>query len=484
VNAELPQYLRIAQAIENQIALGALRVGERVPSIRGLSRQRGVSISTILQAYFWLENRGYIESRPQSGFYVRVPCNGRVPEPTLPKPDPEPTAVGTKALLSEIIHASSDAAKIPLGASSPSHELLPIHRLNLILRQTIRQDPLHSSTYELPPGYEPLRHQIARRALAYGCTFSPRQIVITSGAMEALNLSLRAVARAGDVIAIESPTYFGVLQAIESLAMRAVEIPTHSREGMDLDALSKAIRKYKVRACVAMTNCHNPLGYVLSDERKKALVELTAKHSVPLIEDDVYGDLVRNGPRPKPAKAFDQKGLVLLCSSFSKVLSPGFRIGWIQPGKFQAEVERLQFITTVATPSLPQKVIARFLETGGYERHLRRLGIAFAGQIQSFSQAIARYFPEGTQVSRPAGGYLLWVQLPRQINSEKLYRQALEKNVVIIPGSMFSAQARFKNCFRISCGMAWSERTEQALRDLALLCNQQITAIRSAGGEK
>jgi DNA-binding transcriptional MocR family regulator len=473
-SSQAPLYLKIARLIENQIRGGALRVGDRIPSIRSMSRRQKVSISTTLQAYVWLENRGYVEARNKSGFYVRVPVSELIPEPKFQTSDPTPAEVGVGEILTKVMRAVGDHAKVPLGAACPSPSLMPYHKLNSILRRIAQNDPLHSSYYQFPPGSESLRRQIARRSLDFGCSFSAQDIVITCGALEALNLSLRAVAKPGDVVAIESPTYFGVLQAIESLGMKALEIPTHPRTGMNLEVLDRSIKKHRVKACIVMTNCHNPLGYVLGEEKKKALVELTARHQVPLIEDDLYGDLTFDLQRPKVAKAFDREGLVLLCSSFSKCLAPGFRVGWVEAGRYRAEVERLKFLSTIATPSLPQLAVAEFLASGGYDRYLRRLRLAFSGQVQAVSQAIAKHFPSGTRLTRPVGGYLLWVELPKRVSALTLFRRALAQNITILPGPLFSASGHFKSHIRVSCGYPWSHDLDRALLTLGMLCEKAL----------
>src|SRR5215831_7510040 len=264
--SKLPLYLKVARQIEGQIRKGALRVGDRVPSIRGLKRQQGVSASTVLQAYFWLENQGWIEPRPQSGFYVRTPYAELVPEPAFETARSAPTEVGVADLLYEVLTSIAERTKLPLGAAALSPGLYPNRKLNQLIHKITRDNPTHSALYGLTPGIEQLRRQIARRSLALGCNFSPNDVVVTCGGMEALNLAIRAVARPDDVIAIESPTYFAVLQVIESLGMKAIEIPTHPRTGMDLDALSAAIRKHRVRGCISIPNCHNPLGFILDDE--------------------------------------------------------------------------------------------------------------------------------------------------------------------------------------------------------------------------
>ena len=472
--SETPLYVQIAEGITKQVAAGSLRSGDRVPSLRQLSRQQRVSMSTALQAYLWLENKGYLESRPQSGFYVRAPFSTLIPEPQFEDSKPQPTAIGTNAILADMMESANDPANIPFGAGCASPEIFPSSRLNLILRRIIRDQPLHSSRYDFPPGAEPLRRQIARRSLEMGCAFSPRDVVVTCGAQEAINLGLRAVARPGNVIAVESPTYFGTLEVASSLGIKVIEIATHPHDGMDLNDLERAIRKHRVKAFVTMTNCHNPLGYVLSDKYKKALVELTARWGVAVIEDDVYGDLAYHGPRPRTAKSYDRKGLVLLCSSFSKILAPGYRVGWMVAGRFRAEVERLKLLTTVATPSLQQLVVAEFMKSGGYDRHLKRLRASLAGHVEGVRQAIAKYFPKGTCVSRPAGGYMLWVELPPKVEAIKLFRAGLAEHISILPGTIFSATGRYKNYIRINCGHAWSETHDRALLTLGRLCEQVV----------
>jgi DNA-binding transcriptional MocR family regulator len=466
----VPLYLKIARMIEEQIRSGALRVGDKVPSVRRLRRHQRVSASTVLQAYFYLENRGCIEPRARSGFYVRVPFDGRTAEPRIGASSLAPRTVGVGEILREAVRAAADPRRIPFGAACPSPDLLPNRRLNLIIRRIARWSPQHSAHYELPPGATPLRRQIARRALELGCSFDPDEIVITCGAMQALNLALLAVAKPGEVVALESPTYFGILQAVEALGMRVVAIPTHPRTGIALDLLERAITRRKIAAVIAMTNCHNPLGYVLPEERKRALVDLISRHDVPLVEDDIYGDIAYDPVRPKTAKSLDRKGLVLLCSSFSKVLAPGFRLGWIHAGRFAAEVERLMFLTTIAAPSLPQLAVAEFLESGGYDRHLKRLRAAFANQVEETRQGIAKYFPERTRITRPDGGYLLWVELPEGIDGLELYRRAANANIGILPGVIFSAGGQFRHHIRVSCGYPMTDALDRALRALGRIC--------------
>jgi DNA-binding transcriptional MocR family regulator len=467
-----PLYLRISGDLTKQMASGALRAGDRVPSLRQLSRQMRVSITTALQAYLWLESRGYLESRPRSGFFVRTPFARLISIPQYESRKPQPTEVTTDAVLSDVISAANDPANVPFGVACANPDTYPTRRLNLILRRIVREHPHHSARYDF--GSDALRRQIARRSIAMRCAFSPSDVTITSGGLEAINLALRAVARPGDVIAVESPTYFGILGSAASLNMKVVEIPTHPQEGMDLGELERAIRRHHVKACVVMTNCHNPLGYVLPDRIKKSLVEVTSRHGVAIIEDDVYGDLAYSGSRPLPLKAFDRNDLVLLCSSYSKSLSPGYRTGWLAAGRFRKVIERLKLLTTVATPSLSQLVVAEFLESGGYDRHLRRMQSEFARQADLVRHATATHFPEGTRITSPAGGHMLWVELPPRVNAMKLYRAALDRHISILPGPVFSATGRFKNYIRINCGGGLSPAHDRALATVGRLCERSM----------
>jgi DNA-binding transcriptional MocR family regulator len=458
-------YDRVVENIFHLVEQGTLRPGDRIPSIRKLSSTNGVSISTVLQAYLVLENKGIIEAKPQSGYYVK--SRRDLPEEPKPtSPPPTVTAVGVSQLVSQVFRAARDPGITNLGAATPSPGLLPIKRLNRIVGALARRYDPAGISYDFPPGYEPLRRQIAKRSPEFGCSLTAGDIVTTNGAMEAVHLCVRAVAKPGDIIAIESPTYFGFLQIIESLGMKAVEIPTHARHGIVLEALEHALRRHKIKACLLSTNLSNPLGSSMPDKSKKELVELLARREIPLIEDDIYGDLWLTSPRPKTAKAYDKKGLVLLCSSFSKTVAPGFRVGWTSPGRFSSEVERLKLMNTMATATLPQMAISEFLENGGYDRHLRKLRKRFSDQMRFVTDLVSKHFPRSTKVTRPAGGYLLWVELPKRVDSLKLHAEALRRKISIAPGPMFSPKNKYRNFIRLSCGQMETERIEDALAKL------------------
>jgi DNA-binding transcriptional MocR family regulator len=459
-------YESLAEDLTGLIARGTLRTGDRLPSVRVLSGQRGVSISTVLQAYLLLESRGFVETRPQSGHYVRSTRLSLVPEPRPPRVSSTATRVTVSDLIARVYGAAREPDMVLLGAGYMSPALLPTERLNRGLAAVARSAGGAGIAYDAPPGLPALRRQVARRAAECGVALRADDIVTTVGTMEALHLCLRAVARAGDTIAVESPAFFGVLQLIESLEMRALEIPSNAGTGIDLALLEPALRRQRVKACLVVPTFSNPLGALMPDEAKREMVKMLARLDIPLIEDDIYGDLHFDGARPRPARAFDRHGLVMLCGSFSKTLAPGYRVGYVVPGRYRDAVVRLKFTQTVATPTLPQMAVADFLENGGYERHLRRLRRALSEQVARVSEAIVEHFPAGTRISRPRGGFFLWVEMPPGKSSLELHDRALARGVSIAPGPIFSAKQRFTTCLRVSCGFPWSESIARGIRTL------------------
>ncbi|MFT3924026.1 MAG: PLP-dependent aminotransferase family protein [Myxococcales bacterium] len=467
-------YETLVEELTRSIDSGVLRPGDRVPSVRELTRSRSVSPGTVLQAYGVLEDQGRIEARPRSGYYVSVRGPGPLPLPETRKPNGRPGQVAMGELVFEVLASARDRNVVPFGSAFPSPELFPFKQLSHAFGAAARFLDPWKTVSDLSPGNLELRRQIARRYLEVGCTVKPDEILITCGAMEALNLCLQSVARPGDLIAIESPAFYASLQIIEALGLRAVEVATEPLRGVDLDALAQAIKRHRIKACWFMTNYQNPLGSLMPLEKKRALVELLRRHEIPLIEDDVYAELHLKGTRPKPAKAFDEDGLVLHCSSYSKCLAPGFRVGWVVAGRSAERVQQRQLSNTL-TPSVPaQLAIVEYLKHGGYERHLRQLRKALSDQQVRLLEAVRRYFPDGTRVTQPDGGYFAWVELPEGVDAVRVYRAAMKANVSVSPGPIFSAQRGFENCLRINYGHPWSPALEQGIRTLAHLASRQL----------
>lgn len=467
------RYVQVASHVRQLVERNVLRPGMRVPSIRRLSRQQKISVATVQAAYRLLERDRLIESRPRSGFFVAYPPR-QLAEPRISRPPSKPRLVTVCEHSLAVVRSASDPRLVPLGAAVPSLDLLPVKMLARLAGRAARQYAHECTSYDALPGCRRFREQIAKRAVEAGCALGADELVVTNGAMEALHLALRAVAAPGDVIAVESPAFFGTLQLLESLGLRALEIGTHPRTGIVLSELEQAMDRHTIKACLFNLNFQNPTGSCMPDDRKKELAQLLAERGIPLIEDDIYGELPFEGPRPAAVKAFDSQGLVLWCGSLSKTLSPGLRAGWIAPGKYLNEVERLKSIHTITNAPAPLMAAAEFLESGQYERHLRRLRPAIAQNVRRMTAAIAEHFPEGTHVAEPAGGLALWVELPAKVDAMQLHRQALERRIGIAPGLLFSASGRYRNCVRLSCGMTWSDKIERALAHVGSLAKQQL----------
>ncbi len=466
-------YERIAERITTLIRKGTYRTGERIPSVRSLSSQMKVSISTAVKAYFHLENRGLIEARPQSGYYVRhLPAPAPAEQEHVLAPA-VPTLVSVNDLVMMVMRDARNPDLVPLGLAAPNPDNLPGDKLNRILSNVARRNRNQGISYDFPPGCERLRIQLAQRALRAGCSLSPDQVLTTSGCLEAVLLSLKVVCRPGDTVAIETPIFYNLLQVIETLNLKALEIPTHPVTGMSLSALRYALDQTTVHACIAIPNYNNPFGSCMPDEKKKELVKLLAKYNIPLIENDVYGDLGFSSSRPRIAKSYDKKGLVIHCSSFSKTLAPGYRVGWVVGGRFQEQIERMKAVSNIATATLPQLAIAEFLSTGGYDQYLRKIRGIYSRQTSLMAQSVLKSFPRGTKVSSPLGGFVLWVELPEMIDSIKLYEMALRAGITIAPGQIFSASMKYPNFIRLNSAY-WSKEIENAITVIGSLTKEMM----------
>ena len=467
-------YEQLAAELGDAIERGALRPGERMPSVRRLAGDRAVSVATVVQAYGVLEGAGLVEARPKSGFFVRR----KTEEGATPRP-PRKSVTATRPAVSDgvgrLIAALRDPGVVPLAAAYLDPQTLRVAALNRIAAAIAREVSTLGARDDTPPGLLTLRRALARRSVTWGCALTEHDFVCTIGATEAITLALRAVARPGDTILVESPTYFGILQTIEGLGMKVVEVPAHPRTGFDMGALAAALRATPVRAITCMPTAANPLGSIMPDDAKAELYALAVRHDVPVIEDDVYGELCFDGTRPRPLKAFDRDGRVLLCGSVSKTLAPGYRVGWISPGRYQDDIERFKFSQSLACPTLPGMAVAEMLSSGGYDRHLRRLRHIVAGQVAVYRDAVVARFPEGTRVSCPRGGFVLWIELPPGVDALVLQERALARGVAIAPGPIFSArQQRFTSCFRLSCGAPLTPRVAGALDLLAHLSHDLL----------
>jgi DNA-binding transcriptional MocR family regulator len=462
-------YEQLADELDTLIANRVFTPGDRLPSIRHLAKQKRLSVTTVMQALRLLEDRGLIDAKPQAGFYVRH--RGRLLT-AIDDCVKEATEVGISSLLMRVLQANDAADVVQFGSARIPEEMLPIKRIQQTIGTVTRRHPALLASVSCTAMNEPhFVRQITRRAIDWG-RLDPHEIVVTSSCTEAISLCLRAVAKTGDTIAIESPTYFVLLQLIESLGMKALEIPTDPHTGLSVDALEHAIEQRRVQACLFIPNANNPLGSIMSENDKKRLAALVSRHDIPLIEDDIYGDLCFTSQRPPPVKAYDSSGNVLLCSSFSKTIAPAAQAGYVAAGKYAQQVALLKVVSSGATGHFFQAVLADFIGGSSYDSQLRKMRRLLTQRIHQMADAVSKFFPAECLLSEPQGGFVLWVALPAQVDALALHACALEQRIAFMPGPLFSASGRFGNYMRLNCSNAWNADIEQAVRKLGVLVHR------------
>ncbi len=458
-------YRQVIDLISDNIESGALMPGDRLPSLRRMSHRIGVSIPTVRQAYVELERQRRVQSRPQSGFYVRgLPTNELV-RPTPPfRRSVKPIPVIGRSLMERVYDGLYTPGVVPFGIANPCMAKPAAKALHRTMKRVMARAQERSLAYAPTLGEAGLRRQIAYRYLdTIGGKIDPDNICITNGGQEALLLALQAVAGKGDVIAVESPTYHGLLELIDSLGMLAIEVETCPEEGISLSALRKTLEAHPVKACMFSTTLSNPLGVSMPEERRQELVEMTETHGVVLIEDDVYGDLLFDGHRPKPAEFFSRSGSVLTCGSFSKTIAPGYRIGWLIAGQYIDQIAQLKRSFSCSSGLLQQLTLSEFLAAGDYDRYLKTLRPELQCNAERMSAMVAQHFPRETRTSKPVGGSVLWLELPEKVDSEILFDLAIEAGISIAPGLIFSPCNRYRNFIRLSFGHPWSGQIEESI---------------------
>ncbi len=469
------RYAMLADMLEGQIRDGTFRAGDKLPSIRGLHARTGLSISTVYQAFIELEKRGMVLAREKSGYYVKPLLERILPSPKIVRKKPVPRKVTINNLAATLFEAMLTPDVLPLGGAFISESLLPLKDLTGLLKGAPQAELNHNiATYGHHLGHLGLRRKICQRLAPVCGDVSPDRMVITNGCMEAVSLCLQAVTQPGDTVIVESPTFPWFLQVIEDLNLYALEIPTDCRTGINTAALEQALKRHAVKACLFVPTFNNPMGFTTSDAKKKQLVRLLTDNEIPIIEDDIYGELHFDTMRPAPLKHYDRKRMVLYCGSFSKSLSPGLRVGWTMAGRYHQRVQRLKLNHSIGQPPITQWLAYYYLQTRSFDRHLRKLRTSLKHQISNTAQAIARHFPSTTKISTPLGGVALWVQLDEGVDSLELFRQALEAKVAVIPGIMCASGDAFKNCIRICCGIPYDDRIEQGIRTLGGLIKEMI----------
>lgn len=465
-------YLKIARVIEEQILNGTLKLGEKLPSIRAVQKLYNVSINTAKQAFLELESKSLIEPRPKSGHFVSKTSQRKFALPSVSTLNTVQKERSSEELLKIVFDTLNDKNITQFSLGVPDQTLLPIAKLNKGVITAMRNLEDGGTNYETAQGNVNLRRTVAKWSLVLEGKLTEDDLVTTAGAMNAIFNCLKAVTSSGDTIAIESPAYFGIHQIIKSLGLKAIEIPTHPITGVDLEAVKKVLPQ--IKACYFISNFSNPLGSLMPDDHKKELVRMLTEFNIPLIEDDIYGNLYFGVSRPKPCKAFDEAGIVMWCGSVSKTLAPGYRVGWVAPGKFKEKIIRQKFSQMVSTPTLYQEVIADFMENGRYDHHLRTFRNKLYSNCLHFQRAIEEYFPDSTKVSQPQGGFMLWLELDKSIDTAQLYDKAIQQKISFAPGRLFSQHNQFNTCMRLNFALEWSDKLDDDLKRLGEIVKKEL----------
>lgn len=457
-------YRTLARQLHREIRERRWRAGQRLPAVRQFARQHEVSVTTALQCYRLLESEGLIAARPQSGFYVRAAAPGEAGAEL----DSFSAVPGSVTNIAEIERVQGTAAKpgsAPLGISLLSPQLVPLAALQRSLHRSSLKLGERLVQYGPPQGEAALREALARHFAADGIALPARDLLITNGCMDAICLALQLTTGPGDVVAVPSPCFSGLLQLIESLGRRLLEIPLH-RSGIRMPALEAAMADPEVKACLITANHHNPLGFSLSVDDKRCIARWAAEYRCPVIEDDVFGECGFELGRALPVKHWDRDGWVLWCGAFSKTLVPAYRIGWCAPGRFLAPAVQRCRAQTVSVNLPLQAALADFVNSGHYRRHLQRLRLRLAEQLPAYRRALDETMPAGTAVSKPDGGFVLWLTLAEEFDGMALFEAAAAENISIVPGQVFSSLGRYRNCIRINCGWPLDRNLRRALESL------------------
>jgi len=466
-------YVDLAEQLGTRIEQGLYRPGDRLPSVRALSLEHGVSLSTVQQAYRHLEDQGMATPRPKSGYFV-PPNRQKLALPKINRSVQRPVDVSQWDNVLELISIPPGSDVLQLGRGMPDISSPTLKPLLRSLSRLGRRQSVAELSYGCIHGDPGLREQVSRLLLDSGCQIPYQDIVITTGCHEALSAAICATCQPGDIVAVDSPSFHGVMQALKGFGMKALELPTDPLTGISLEALELALEQWPIKAIQLTPTCNNPLGYIMPEANKRALLTLAQRYDVAIIEDDVYGELAYSYPRPRTIKSYDDDGRVLLCSSFSKTLAPGLRVGWIAPGRYLQKVLHLKYIGTGMTAQLPQLALAEFIESGHYEPHLRRMRSQYTRSRDLMTDWVRRYFPVGTRISQPHGGFMLWLELDSAFDSQRLNRALLPHKIQIAPGSIFSAAGKYRNCLRLNYAAKPDAHLEEAVRIVGVTVAQLL----------
>ena len=470
-STDMSKYLQVERILRSAVDNGVYQHNDKLPSIRQLVNELGFSKNTIIRAFHELEAQGLIYSMPKSGYRVNS-------LKSVQTSHVKPTRVDLLSVCKEVLTYPNYKELLPTGSAHPSTDAPAIKSLYAEIGRHSRRQTHTSSHYQLPPGDTLLIKQLAKITQDLGTPASVDEILITHGAQQAISLALRAITKPGDIVAVESPCYFGNLLLLESLGLEVLEIPSCDYQGMDPLALESALAKWDVKVILVTPNFTNPSSAVMPLERRKQL--LNASGAIPIIEDDVFGALSFSSPIAS-LRALDDKQRVIYVNSLSKTLDSRLRIGWLLAGCYREQVEKYLLCENMGSLNLMQSAVGEFLTSGKYRNHISKMRRCYQNNakryIQLFKSAMDAH-PElinQYHISGVQGSFLLWIRLPKSIDSYQLYQACNQHKISILPGFMFGTHDQFKHCIRVSVANFDSDKSWQsAIKLFAKLIAEQV----------
>lgn len=470
------KYEQLAAELADEIKQGKWQQGDKLPSIRMLAAEYKLAKISIQHALHKLEKQGLIYAKPKAGFFVSAKSgNEEIQHKVTTAKAPKP--VNMPDIFLDIMEHSAAFDIVPQYGFEQKTSTA-INYLSRCLTRAQRQQ-IHSKSvyYSSPAGLKELREQIALHYARRGLTVSADDICITSGCQNSLYLSLQTTIKAGDTVAVESPAFYGILQLLQQLQCKVIEIPSSPTQGLGINLLTDAANKWQINACIVTPNFATPTGAKMPIENKQKLIALAQQYNFQIIEDDVYGDLGFSNTS-QPLKALDitseNNERVVLCGSFSKALSRDLRLGWVITNKHHKAITKAKLVQQLATSQTVQQAMYYYLSDGYFERHLNHYRRVLQNQKEQLLAALNQYWQFNFKYTVPDGGIALWVELPAHIDSLALYHQAIEHQIVITPGNLFTNSGAYSNYIRLSFAHEIKNERLVALKVLAKLITKQL----------
>ncbi len=483
-NSGIPIYRQVERFLREQIQCGALPPETRLPATRELATSLGVSRITVTNAYAELEAEGLLHSQPGSGTFVAPPLTA-MPEQSddcasatdWPLWQQQPLSRAwllarreRTSMMSSVSHPDLISFTAGIGDS----HLFPADDFRKTLQTVLRRDGPEALGYGDPSGYPPLRATITHILASQGVPACPDHVLVTSGSQQALALVAHLLLRPGDVVLVESPTYSGAIDLFRSLDARLMGVPVDA-QGMRVEQVEDVLRTARPRLIYTIPTFQNPTGTCMSGQRRRQLIALADRYNVPILEDDFAGDLRYEGRAQPALKALDPGGRVIYTSTFSKMLMPGIRVGFlVAEGPVYEQLLACKRATDLATSNLMQRALEAYITVGRYQAHLRRACRLYRQRRDAMLDALERYMPDGTQWQLPQGGLFIWAQLPGGLAATALYPLAGKEGVAFAPGSFFFPGERPQSHLRLNFVIQPVEAIEEGIRRLGQAVEQLL----------